>query len=268
MKNIIALLIIALIIAFTACSETKQDILKNKDISKMPQPDKLIDRISYMIGYSMGKNLEKDSIYNINLEYVVAGIRNVLENKDLLMDKTLMDSTMKEYQVILDQRTKSKMLNDLRAVEDNKKEAYAFLEENKKNKDIIVTPSGLQYKIIKNGSGNSPKPGDYLKLHAVATVYNGEEFDNSYKRNKPIFLQMTPNLLKAWAEALQLMKKGSKWMIYAPAELAMGDKGNEKVPPNKLLIFELELLDFQIQPYEESPMAPKMESRNDTMKLR
>ena len=126
--------------------------------------------------------------------------------------------------------------------EKNAKEGEAFFAENKKKEGIVTLPSGLQYKVIKEGDGPTPKATDTVSVNYKGTFIDGTEFDSSYKRNQPATFKVK-GVIPGWVEALQLMKVGSKWQIFIPASLAYGDKGaGNVIGPNATLIFEVELL--------------------------
>lgn len=117
-----------------------------------------------------------------------------------------------------------------------------FLEKNKKKEDVKETASGLQYQVIEEGAGASPKASDKVRVHYRGTLMNGTEFDSSYSRGKPAEFPVN-RLIPGWTEALQMMKPGSKWVIYVPEHLAYGKKSPSRdIPPSSLLIFEMELL--------------------------
>ena len=117
-----------------------------------------------------------------------------------------------------------------------------FLNENAQNPGIKTTASGLQYRVIKKGKGKSPRATDKVKVHYVGKLINGDEFDSSYNRGKPAQFKVN-GVIKGWTEALMMMKKGSKWEIFIPPELGYGKKGVPgTIPPNAVLIFELELI--------------------------
>jgi len=118
----------------------------------------------------------------------------------------------------------------------------AFLEANGKKEGVKVLPSGLQYKVIKKGTGKTPTAADKVKTHYRGTLIDGTEFDSSYKRNAPAVFGVT-QVIKGWTEALQLMKEGAKWQLYIPANLAYGERGRPGIPPNSTLIFDIELLE-------------------------
>jgi len=129
--------------------------------------------------------------------------------------------------------------------EKNMQEGPKFLEENKTKEGVVVLPSGLQYKVLTEGTGKSPKATDKVKVHYKGTLINGKEFDSSYKRGTPAEFPVN-GVIKGWTEALQLMKEGSKWMLYLPSDLAYGPRGaGGDIGPNATLIFEVELLEVK-----------------------
>ena len=120
--------------------------------------------------------------------------------------------------------------------------AEKFLMENKAKEGVKTLPSGLQYKVIKDGEGKTPKLTDTVVTHYRGTLLDGTEFDSSYKRNEPAEFPVN-RVIKGWTEALQLMKEGSKWMLYIPPNLAYGERGaGRAIGPNETLVFEIELL--------------------------
>jgi FKBP-type peptidyl-prolyl cis-trans isomerase len=136
--------------------------------------------------------------------------------------------------------------------EANKKEGDAFLAANKTKEGVVTLPSGLQYKILKEGSGPKPTPTDSVVCNYKGTLINGTEFDSSYKRGEPATFPVT-GVIKGWTEALQLMPVGSKWQLFVPADLGYGPRGTPGGPigPNSTLIFEVELMSIK-----EKPPAP------------
>ena len=121
----------------------------------------------------------------------------------------------------------------------------AFLAENAKKEGVISTASGLQYKVLKSGTGASPKPTDTVKVHYQGTLIDGTIFDSSIQRGQPITFPVT-GVIPGWVEALQLMKVGDKWQLFIPAKLAYGDQSpSPAIPPNSVLIFEVELIDIE-----------------------
>jgi len=155
----------------------------------------------------------------------------------------LSDDTIKESMAVFQDEIMKKHEDELKkAAAQNKKEGEAFLAENKKKEGVVTLASGLQYKVIKEGDGKSPKETDTVTVNYQGTFIDGTEFDSSYKRNQPATFQVN-GVIPGWTEALQLMKAGSKWQLYIPAGLAYGEQGAGRViGPNATLIFDVELL--------------------------
>ncbi|MHA2219874.1 MAG: FKBP-type peptidyl-prolyl cis-trans isomerase, partial [Candidatus Hodarchaeales archaeon] len=126
--------------------------------------------------------------------------------------------------------------------EKNKKEGEEYLAENKKKEDIVITQSGLQYKVLKKGTGKIPKSTDTVTVNYRGTLIDGTEFDSSYRRGQPASFKVN-GVIRGWTEALQLMKEGAKWQLYIPSNLAYGERGaGRNIGPNSTLIFEVELI--------------------------
>ena len=129
--------------------------------------------------------------------------------------------------------------------EANRQKGEAFLVENQKKEGVITLPSGLQYKVIEEGTGESPKPNDTVVTHYRGTLIDGKEFDSSYRRGEPASFPVN-RVIAGWTEALQLMKVGAKWQLFIPPELAYGERGaGRAIGPNAALIFEIELVEIQ-----------------------
>ena len=134
-----------------------------------------------------------------------------------------------------------KSIKEKRA-EANLEQSQAFLAENAKKEGVVTLPSGLQYKVLKAGTGMSPGKGDSVAVHYQGTLVNGAEFASSNQHGKPSIFQVS-RVIKGWREALLLMKQGAKWELYIPPELAYGKRGNGKaIPPNSALIYDVELV--------------------------
>lgn len=198
-----------------------------------------MDKISYAIGTQIGQNFKKQGI-EIRVEPLMQGLTDVLKDKKLILSQGEIQQVMMSFQKRkqAEQQERQKTEGTI-----NLTEGKAFLEKNKKNKGVKELPSGLQYKIIKNGTGEIPTADSKVKTHYRGTLINGTEFDSSYKRNKPAEFPVR-GVIKGWTEALQLMKEGAKWELYIPANLAYGERGRPSIPPNSTLIFEIELLEI------------------------
>src|SRR5262249_17517826 len=132
--------------------------------------------------------------------------------------------------------------------EKNKKDGDAFLAANKSKPGVQTTASGLQYKVIKSGTGATPGASDVATVHYKGSLMDGTVFDSSYDANEPATFNVS-GVIPGWTEALQLMKVGDKWQLFIPSDLAYGETGRlPKIPPNALLVFDVELLDVAKQP--------------------
>jgi FKBP-type peptidyl-prolyl cis-trans isomerase FklB len=153
-----------------------------------------------------------------------------------------MDETMKSFQQEMSTKMQAKQKIE---GDKNKKEGEAFLEANKKKDGVITLPSGLQYKILKEGSGAKPTATQTVKCNYRGTLIDGKEFDSSYKRGEPTEFPVG-QVIKGWTEALQLMPVGSKWQLYIPSNLAYGENGGgSMIGPNAVLIFDIELISIK-----------------------
>jgi FKBP-type peptidyl-prolyl cis-trans isomerase FklB len=193
--------------------------------------------MSYIIGMDIGTNLKKQSI-DIDPAFLARGIKDALAGGKPLLTEQEIQETMGIFQ-------KEMMAKQQAMANKNKKEGEAFLNENKKKEGIKTLPSGLQYKVIKEGTGKKPKLTDTVTAHYRGTLIDGTEFDTSYKRGQPANFQVS-GVIPGWTEALQLMGEGAKWQLYVPTNLAYGERGGGGlIGPNATLIFEVELISVQ-----------------------
>jgi FKBP-type peptidyl-prolyl cis-trans isomerase len=199
------------------------------------------DKVSYAIGMSMAKSVQRQSL-DVEPDILVKGLRDVLAgNKPLLTDEEA-SATLTAMQT--DMRAKQQEKAQQAAVS-NKKEGEDFLAANKSKEGVVTLPSGLQYKVLKQGSGPKPSASDSVVCNYRGTLINGTEFDSSYKRGQPLTIPVN-GVIKGWTEALQLMPVGSKWQLFVPSDLAYGQRGaGQDIGPNATLIFEVELLSIQ-----------------------
>jgi FKBP-type peptidyl-prolyl cis-trans isomerase FklB len=196
---------------------------------------------SYSIGYQVGLSMKSDGV-EVDFDKLIQGLRDAINEQKPLLSNEEMRS------LIVERREKVRE-DQLRKVQEerakNAHEAVDFLEENGKKEGVKTTESGLQYLIITEGEGESPTPEDMVTVHYRGTFIGGEEFDSSYAREKPQTFQAN-GVIRGWTEALQMMKVGSKWQIFVPPDLAYGRGGmGQRIPPNKLLVFEVELLSIK-----------------------
>jgi FKBP-type peptidyl-prolyl cis-trans isomerase FklB len=195
------------------------------------------DKESYSLGYQFGHAMKAQGV-DINLELYSAGIRDALGGAKPQLSPEEIQKTVGEVQkrVMAAQQKAVKEMGEKNLASGN-----AFLEENRKKEGVKTLPSGLQYKVLAEGSGKSPKAADQVTVNYKGTLIDGTEFDNSYKRGTPATFQVN-KVVRGWTEALQLMKEGAKWQLFIPPQLGYGDRGAGPVPPNSTLIFDVELI--------------------------
>ena len=196
------------------------------------------DKVSYAIGLDVGNAMKKQSI-DINTDIFMRGVKDALSDGKKLMTDEEVRETMTAFSREMAEKQKEKMK---KLGEKNKQEGDVFLAENKKKEGVKTLPSGLQYKVITEGSGKTPTASDTVTVNYRGTLIDGTEFDSSYKRGQPATFPVN-GVIKGWTEALQLMKEGAKWQIFIPSDLAYGDKGaGNVIGPNAVLVFDVELI--------------------------
>ncbi len=199
------------------------------------------DKTSYAIGLNIGKSLHRDSV-DVDPNILLQGLKDALAGGKTL----LTDDEAKAAMVALQNDVRKKQEEKMQQVgETNKKEGEAFLAANKTKEGIVTLPSGLQYKVLKEGTGPKPSASDSVVCNYRGTFLDNTEFDSSYKRGQPATFPVS-RVIKGWTEALQLMPVGSKWQLFVPSELAYGQRGaGTDIGPNATLIFEIELVSIQ-----------------------
>ena len=199
------------------------------------------DKVSYSIGLDIGANFKRQSV-DLDQKALAAGIADGLSGGKPLLTEDEVRKVLAQFQQQM--AAKAQQVAQQFA-EKNQKEGEVFLAENKKKKGVITLPSGLQYQVITAGTGKIPKATDTVTTHYRGTLIDGTEFDSSYKRGEPASFPVN-GVVKGWTEALQLMKVGSKWQLFIPANLAYGPQGaGQVIGPNATLIFEIELLSIK-----------------------
>jgi FKBP-type peptidyl-prolyl cis-trans isomerase FklB len=196
------------------------------------------DKVSYSIGLDIGTTFKKQKM-DINPDLIMAGMRDAMNgNKPLMTDEQVKETMTAYSKTMIEKQTAiAKEAGAANAAAGEK-----FLAENKTKEGVKVTPSGLQYKVLKEGSGDSPKETDTVVVNYRGTLIDGTEFDSSYKRNEPATFPVN-RVIKGWTEALQLMKPGAKYQLFIPSALAYGERGaGQDIGPNQTLIFDVELL--------------------------
>jgi FKBP-type peptidyl-prolyl cis-trans isomerase FklB len=196
------------------------------------------DKVSYSIGLDIGNNLKRNKI-DINSDTLAAGLKDGMSGAKPLMTEAEMQQVMTQFSKDMQEKTNAARQE---TAQKNKAEGEKFLADNKSKPDVKTTASGLQYKMVKDGSGAAPKATDSVVVNYRGTLIDGTEFDSSYKRGEPATFPVN-QVIKGWTEALQLMKPGSKYELFIPSNLAYGERGaGADIGPNATLKFEVELL--------------------------
>ncbi len=214
------------------------------------------DKASYAVGLNVGKNLgaqlTQQSV-EVDQAILLRGVKDALAGGKTL----LTDDEVKAVLTQLQADARARQMEKMKIASDmNKKEGAEFLEANKAKEGIVTLPSGLQYKVLTEGTGPKPAPTDTVVCNYRGTLINGTEFDSSYKRGQPLSIQVN-GVIKGWTEALQLMPVGSKWQLFIPSDLAYGERGpGPQIGPNSTLIFEVELISIQDKAKTEPAPPP------------
>ena len=218
------------------------------------------DKASYAIGLNIGKSMHKDSV-DVDPNILLRGMKDGLAGAKPLLTDEEAKAAMVALQADLRKKGEEKMLVQGEA---NKKQGDAFLAENKTKDGVVTLPSGLQYKILKEGTGPKPTTTDTVVCNYKGTLLDNTEFDSSYKRGQPATFPVS-GVIKGWTEALQLMPVGSKWQLFVPADLAYGARGGPGggIGPNATLVFEVELMSIQPKAEVQTPKpTPSPSSTN------
>lgn len=199
------------------------------------------EKMSYIIGFDVGKNMLADFKQRgieVDNALLLNGLKDALSEKESAISEEETQKATLEFQQMLTEKQNEASTAARKAGED-------FLAENAKKEGIKVTTSGLQYKIIAEGTGKSPQPTNTVVVHYRGKLIDGTVFDESYKRGEPATFPLN-QVIKGWTEGLQLLKEGGKAELYIPAELGYGDRGaGQLIPPGAALIFEVELIKVQ-----------------------
>lgn len=200
------------------------------------------EKISYGIGMDVGKSLKQQEL-DVDPEIVSRGINDILSGNKPLM-------TEEEFRSFMTELKKDMMAKQMEQRAEagirNKEESETFLAENGEKDGVVTLPSGLQYKVIEEGTGATPKLTDTVTVHYRGTLIDGTEFDSSHGRGQPATFPVN-GVIPGWTEALQLMKTGAKWKLFIPSDLAYGERGAGRsiIGPNAALIFDVELLSIK-----------------------
>lgn len=192
-------------------------------------------KATYAIGQQIGQNLKGQNI-DFDPAVLAASIKDVKDGKTPMLTPEQMQQALQKLQEGINTKQQE-------AAETNKTEGAAFLEKNKSEAGVKVTPSGLQYIILTEGTGKVPTINDTVKAHYKGTLINGQQFDSSYDRGQPSEFPVG-GVIKGWTEALTMLKVGSKVKLFIPSDLGYGPSARPGIPANSVLIFEVELIDI------------------------
>lgn len=190
-----------------------------------------MDKLSYALGLSMGQNFMGSGIKSLNVDDFADALRAVYANGEKKMSYDEAKQVVTEYFTNLEQEAK----------ENNAKAGKEFLEQNAKKEGVHVTKSGLQYQIVKEGTGKKPGPNDVVTVHYTGRLIDGTVFDSSVERGEPATFAVG-QVIPGWVEGLQLMSEGAAWRLFIPSELAYGVHGTGPIQPNSTLIFDVQLI--------------------------
>jgi len=193
-----------------------------------------LEEFSYALGLSIANNLIQSRVKKVDTTIFSEAMNDIFTGKEAQLSSEEANAILKKY---LEEQQSSETGKNL-------EEGINFLADNLKNKEVTETVSGLQYKILKKGTGEKPTLSDKVKCHYEGTLIDGTVFDSSIKRNEPAVFPVN-GVIKGWIEALQMMETGSKWKLFIPSELAYGKSGaGNVIGPDATLIFDVELLEI------------------------
>ncbi len=212
-----------------------QACLDKSQFAKVKSDD---EKVAYTLGFNFGKQLSANT-EGLDVNVIIAGLKEGFAKEEGRLTEDEMVAAMQGFserrQATINQQREEMATK-------NQEKGAAFLTENKAKAGVVALDSGLQYKVITEGSGAKPKAEDTVTVHYRGSLIDGTVFDSSVDRGEPATFALN-RVIPGWTEALQLMKKGSKWEIYIPADLAYGERGAGVIEPYATLIFEVELLD-------------------------
>lgn len=219
MKSRVVVLVLAILFLGSEVNAQEKLALKNQK-----------EKVSYIIGMDIGGNLKRQSV-DVDPNILAKGIQDALAGTKPVLSQEEIQETMMAFQKELMAKQKER--------------GETFLAENKKKEGVKTLQSGLQYKVIRAGTGKKPKSSDTVTVQYRGTLIDGTEFDSSYRRGQPATFQVS-GVVPGWTEALQLMEEGAKWQLFIPSKLAYGERGmGGLIGPNATLIFEVELISVQ-----------------------
>lgn len=224
------------ILLFSGCT--------NYDSKVSPDLSSKTDSLSYSFGYLSGNQLASEEIYDIDYKNYLAGFQAALDTSDTsVIDNRQMQILIQTY---LQELEMQRFQQQEAEGEQNREQGAAFLEENLKNSDVFETESGLQYRVMEEGTGVSPTAADSVEVHYEGRLLTDEVFDSSYERNETATFVLN-QVIEGWTEGVQLMSEGAKYQFFIPANLAYGNNPppGSQIPPGAVLVFDVELIDVK-----------------------
>lgn len=208
-----------------------------------PALDTLDKKVGYAIGLQLGTNFKQQGA-TVDVEAFARGFQDGLAGASPVLSESTLQEAVMTWQQHLQAKTQKAHAE---AAKKNKADGEAFLAKNKTAEGVKVTASGLQYKVVKQGSGPKPVGTDTVSVNYEGSLIDGKVFDSSYRRGQP-FVTPLGQVIRGWTEGLQLMETGSQYIFYIPAELAYGENGPPDIGPNAVLVFKIELLEVNPKP--------------------
>lgn len=250
-RSLVALAILAAVVAPTTLPAADAPAAEIDATNATPAattsrvPTSLVERASYLFGYQIGEQIGAQGD-DIDVNMVMRGQREALEGQEPVLSPAVIQTTQQEWRAFIQGRQKEEQAR--KAEEDkvsgtkNQEAGKKYLDENGKRPGVTTTPSGLQYEVLTQGTGEKPGPTDTVTVHYHGTLIDGTVFDSSVKRGTPATFPLD-RVIKGWTEGLQLMKTGSKYRFTIPSELAYGSRSaGPVIGPNSTLIFDVELI--------------------------
>ncbi len=204
--------------------------------------DDLKADMGYFFGYSFGNMLKRDGHTDVDIERLMQGMRDSMGDQPPALTEGQQQAIIAEIQAVRQRMEEEAQAAQAQLAEQNRSTGEAFLAENAGKDGVMTTDTGLQYQVLEPGSGDSPTVDSQVRVHYEGRLINGEVFDSSYARGEPAEFGLN-QVIAGWTEGLQLMKEGGKMRLFIPSDLAYGPGGNRGIPPNAVLVFDVELLE-------------------------
>lgn len=218
----------------------------NSELAEDVSLENTIDSVSYSLGFQNGQFMNRRGMTDVDVEMLMAGLKAGIDDQEALLTSAEMQKVIRSYQAKAQQKAQKVKRQEAK---ENLAEGEEFLAENKEKEGVKVTESGLQYKVLEEGSGVSPDSTDIVRVHYEGTLLDGTVFDSSYERDEPAQFPLN-KVIPGWTEGLQLMKEGAKYRFWIPSELAYGmnPRPGGPIGPNETLVFTVELLEVNPDP--------------------